>query len=137
MKGILFALAFLVCAASVQAQTHPCDISQAPSFTVKSGIVTLTACHDSKDADGDPVTITGWTAVVDASRIAVTMTKGAVSNAAGFYQYTGTFPVKRGMHILTVETVFDDSGAPAVATSAPFQVTAKMNPKPATNIVVK
>ncbi len=90
----LIPLLLLLLAAPATAQTtHPCDLpAQTTIPPVTAGVpFTLSWCHDSKDANGTTVSITGWklTRNTDAPLV-VSPTATTAKNSAGLTGYSIT-----------------------------------------------
>ena len=137
---IWLAIGVLLCASSAFAQ-DPCPTGavQAPSFQVKSGVVTVTACHDEKDDVGQPSPIVGWRTVVDGTKAAITMSKNPTpSPTSGQFLFTGTFTVTKGNHQFSLENDQSDGVGGVVTSSAgPFGLAGKGGGKAAAVVVVK
>lgn len=143
MKYCMVLLMFMTLAIAQrgEAQTDPCPTGapQQTAFSVKAGTATVTACHDEKDADGQPSPNIAWRIVLDGVKTPITMTRSATASASsGQYLFTGTFPITKGTHQFSLENDQAD-GAGGVITSSvgPFAVAAKGTGKPAANVTVK
>ncbi len=98
MKAFIIALALLGCAASVQAQTSPCDVPQVLSFTLtKNDIPKFQACQPLQDPvtpsqtlriDGAVVKVNG----VDRPDYAPAVLMTPTPNAVGLVQWQVTAP---------------------------------------------
>lgn len=91
--GLIFALGLvLTClAVPVTAQTHPCDLPAVGSGNAIAGApLTLSVCHDGKDANGNPAAI-AWALYDNGARTTPTLTAaGAASTVSGLTQYTAS-----------------------------------------------
>ena len=125
MKSFMLAIGFLFCALPAFAQTHPCDQVAPTSGTGIAGQTkTLSVCHPGVDPNGN---------AIDGEKLydnggagtAITMTKGATPNSAGFYEFTAPYviPSTTGAHSLTVSFL---SGPAEGAVSTPFVLTVSL-----------
>lgn len=117
MKTLMGTLAILVLlAVPAAAQTHPCDQAYPSSGTAVAGsTVTLAACADSKDTNGNPTTITGWALYDNAARTTVTLTaSGPASPISGLtnYQTSMTAPAAAGVHTYQLAEINSISEGP-------------------------
>ena len=90
MKKVLFVLAFILALPlAASAQTHPCDIAAIANPVVQTnGPVAAGFCHDGKDADGNPVTITAFRVTVDGVDVFKgPLTPIGTASATGFFYY--------------------------------------------------
>lgn len=119
---VLVSLGF---AASVSAQTHPCDV-QPPPATIMARTVIVGWCHDQKDTNGDPTVILAFKVKIGAT-IVVTQTnpvpKIANPNTNGQYYYeTGAVPVTKGNNQVVSVNAVDADGESAFT---PFSFSVK------------
>lgn len=110
MRHLLALSVFLLLfAAPVAAQTHPCDAAQPTSGTAVAGSsVTIAACSDSKDGNGNPTTITGWALYDNGARTTVNLTpSGPVSPVSGLtnYQAAMTAPATASVHTYQLASI--------------------------------
>ena len=110
MKRLLLLLAIVALfAAPAAAQTHPCDQAYPTSGTAVTGsTVTLSACSDGKDANGNQTPITGWALYDNGARSTVNLTaSGPASTVSGLVNYstTMTAPGTASVHTYQLATL--------------------------------
>lgn len=131
-----FATAIILCltlAGTTAAQTHPCDIAVTPNPSVASPVA-VGFCVIPKDANGQPIAITGFTIQVGTQ----TLFNGplnaiGVANAAGqfYFETPKTIILPKGSTSLVVNTNWSGGAVPSV----PFAyVVQDLPPSPAVKI---
>ncbi len=123
MKQVCVCVVFVLMASLAQAQTHPCDMPGPTSGTATPGqMMTLSACHSGKDANGNTIVITGWALYDNATRTTPTLIKGTTSATSGLSIYTLalTAPATIGLHTYQLAAI---DAAGESAKSSPFVLT--------------
>lgn len=116
--------AIVLMASAVSAQTHPCDLVAPTSGTAVAGQTrTLSVCHSGLDTNGNA--IDGTKVYDNGVGSAITLTKSATANAAGFYEFTAPYvvPSVAGVHTLAATFI---SGTFESPTSSPFVLTVSL-----------
>jgi len=121
---------FLLVATSVSAQTpHPCDVTPAPNPVVVGRTFTVGFCHNGKDLNGDPTTVTAFKIYLDGA-VVLTWSNPTPSsptpNSKGYVLYLAPqIPIGRGAHTFAVTGVNVDGEGPSIN---PIGITTKVPP---------
>jgi hypothetical protein len=116
-------LLLLLSAATVSAQTHPCD---APDQTVATKGSRLGWCHDRKDADGFAITqAIGWRVTVNGTvtDLGTMQPIGTSPNSAGLWYFEALLPTgqPRGTYPVFV-TAYSAEGPSLPSTTISWQI---------------
>lgn len=129
MRRFLFTLAACVLSASsLFAQTAPCDLPAVTAGTVIAGQpMTVLACHTEKDANGTPITITGWALYDGTVRMTPAMVPDTVVSPTNGRQFSVvmTAPSTASVHTYTLAVLTAVGEGPK---SAPFVLTVNLAP---------
>lgn len=87
MKRLLLVIGLLLFAPSVYAQTHPCD-APIPPNPQTAAPVAFGFCHNGKDANGQPVTISAFVVTVGTQQVfSGPLNALGTANAQGYYYF--------------------------------------------------
>jgi len=128
MKCLLVLL--LVSLPSLAQAQHPCDLTPAPVST-KTGFI-AGACHDGKDVDGVPATVTSLKILIDGAvaKTVVNPVPAGAPNTAGLSYYATTgVAAPKGARVLTV-VIGTADGDSDPSTPYSFQVVGGKPSKP-------
>jgi hypothetical protein len=134
MKFLIAVALILLVAGTASAQTHPCDVTPTSNPVITKKTVVVGFCHDQKDLNGDPTTLTAVKIQMDGTLVNWTnpTPTSATANAAGKWYYEApSIQVNRGTHAVTV-VVSDLDGDSAATATFPF-TTKGPGPKVATD----
>ncbi len=116
-----------IVAVPVQAQTHPCDVVVGPA-TPGPAPVGAGFCHNGKDVNGNPTTITKFTVKVDGVVVfdgVLTAIGSASAAGLNYYETPKNIIPTVGTHNITVQAV--NAAGPGAATPAyPFDILASL-----------
>ncbi len=98
-------LVCLLIASPVFAQTHYCDTTQASSTTAVTGTpLTYQICVTNKDANGNPITVTGLALYDNGTRTTPTFVKGTTSTTSGKTEWDLTFTAPSAASVHTYQS---------------------------------
>lgn len=127
VRLLAISLVVLALACPLAAQTHPCELPDVTAGTAVAGApLTLSACHNGKDANGNPDTLTGWALYDNGARTTLTlMASGAPSPVSGQTLYTTTITAPAAASVHTYQLAAIDARGEG-GKSSPFVLTVSL-----------